>query len=216
MPKFFNKTFSGDPLIGIMADSHGRPETIEAALAALGEWNCRAIYHLGDVCDSTYPETAGACLRPLWEQNVITIKGNNDHTVAANYLDRDKPPVSPEVLQYLYNLPLIKYYQNAVFTHSLPFVRELGLSSMIGTMGQPELSRSFRKFTKQIIFRGHSHSPEIVWPRDQQIESRSLAAGEIFCLTGKIPCVVTCGALTRGLCMVWNTKANCIESLSLN
>lgn len=203
-------------MIGIMADSHGKSETIVAALAALKDRDCRTIYHLGDVCDSTNPGTAGACLRPLQEHNVITIKGNNDHTVAANYLGRKKTRVSPEVLQYLYHLPLIKYYKYAIFAHSLPFVQELGLSSMIGTMGRAELSRFFSEFPEHVLFRGHSHSPEIVWFRNQQVESLSLAVGEVFNITAKIPCVVTCGALTSRLCMIWNTKAGVVESLSFD
>jgi predicted phosphodiesterase len=49
-------------LIGIMADSHGQPDTIKAALAALSNLACRTVYHLGDVCDSAHPETAEACV----------------------------------------------------------------------------------------------------------------------------------------------------------
>ena len=96
-------------MIGIMADSHGQPETITAALGMLTDIDCRPIYHLGDVCDSTHPETAEACLGPLRDSRVIIIK----------------------------------------------------------------------------------------------IE-----------LTEKIPCVVTCGALTRGFCMAWNPEENVIECLS--
>jgi predicted phosphodiesterase len=201
-------------LIGIMADSHGQSETIEDALALLKDRGCQPIYHLGDICDSTHPETAGACLQPLQMHRVITIKGNNDHAIVANHIGRKKTPVSPEILQYLQRLPLMKYYRNALFVHSLPFVRELGLSSMIGAMGQNESRRFFREFPEHIVFRGHSHSPEISWLLNQQIEARSLAVGEIFHLSQKIPCIVTCGALTRGLCMLWHTEENVVECLS--
>ncbi len=90
----------------------------------------------------------------------------------------------------------------------------MGLSSMIGNMGDRETLRFFKEFPDRVIFRGHSHSPEIVWLRGQQIARRSLVAGEKFELTEKIPCVVTCGALTRGFCMVWNPAENVIECLS--
>ena len=201
-------------MIGIIADSHARTETIVAALKILKDYDCRHIYHLGDICDSTHPETAGACLRPLQEHGVVTIKGNNDHAIVANHLGRKKTPVPPETLQYLERLPLMKYYRNALFVHSLPFVRELGLSSMIGTMGQNESRRFFQKFPMHILFRGHSHSPEISWLLNQKIVARSLAVGEKFNLSQKIPCIVTCGALTRGLCMVWRTEENVVECLS--
>jgi hypothetical protein len=64
----------GTAMIGIMADSHGQPETIAAALGVFTDMDCRLIYHLGDVCDSTHPETAEACLGPLRDPRVITIK----------------------------------------------------------------------------------------------------------------------------------------------
>jgi len=201
-------------MIGIMADSHGQPETISAALGMLTDIDCRSIYHLGDVCDSTRPETAEACLGLLKDPHVMIIKGNNDHAIVANHIDQARPPVSPEILQYLRNLPLVKYHLNAIFTHSLPFVRELGLSSMIGDMGDRETHRFFKEFPDRVIFRGHSHSPEIVWLQGHQIARRSIVAGEKIELTEKSPCVVTCGALTRGLCMVWNPEENIVECLS--
>ena len=202
-------------LIGIMADSHGQAEPIKAALAAFETLSCQAVYHLGDVCDSGHPETAEACLRLLQEQHVLMIRGNNDHAIIAKYTDRQNPIFAREVWRYLKAAPLTRYYQNAVFTHSLPFAGTLGLACMIGLMGQKEARRSFDEFPHHIIFRGHSHSPEIVRPRARGAASRRLGPGEIMDLAGRIPCVVTCGALTRGLYMVWNPLQNSIKSLSL-
>ena len=201
-------------MIGIMADSHGQPETITAALGMLTDIDCRPIYHLGDVCDSTHPETAEACLGRLRDPRVIIIKGNNDQALVANHIGQARPPVSPENLQCLRNLPLVKYHLNAIFAHSLPFVRELGLASMIGNLGDPEAHRVFKEFPDRVIFRGHGHSPEIVWLQGQKITSRSISTGEKFELTAKIPCVVTCGALTRGFCMAWDPEENVIKCLS--
>jgi len=197
-----------------MADSHGQPETITAALGMLTDIDCRPIYHLGDVCDSTHPETAEACLGRLRDPRVIMIKGNNDQALVANHIGQARPPVSPENLQCLRNLPLVKYHLNAIFAHSLPFVRELGLASMIGNLGDPEAHRVFKEFPDRVIFRGHGHSPEIVWLQGQKITSRSISTGEKFELTAKIPCVVTCGALTRGFCMAWDPEENVIKCLS--
>ena len=140
-------------------------------------------------------------------------KGNNDQVIVANHIGREKSPVAPEVLQALKKLDLVKYYQNAMFIHSLPFIRELGLSSLIGTMGPPEISRFFNEFPGHILFRGHSHNPEIAWRQGRQVRVQSLSAGVQLNLSERIPCVVTCGALTRGLCMIWNPEENYIESL---
>jgi predicted phosphodiesterase len=203
-------------LIGIMADSNGQIRAIEAALEALEPSACRAVYHLGDVCDSTRPETAEACLRLLMEQQVIMIKGNNDHAIFASHMDRPIPFKAPEVWRYLQTAPLIRRYQDAVFTHSLPFVEALGLSSMIGNMGESEALRSFKEFPRHIVFRGHSHSPEIARPQRHGVVLRSLRPGEKIDLTGQIPAVVTCGALTRGSYMVWNPQEGSLDVMSLN
>ena len=201
-------------MIGIMADSHGKPESISKALSLLNGMNCEPIYHLGDVCDSTRPETVEACLEPLRDHGVILIKGNNDHAVVANHFGRQSPPVSREVLKYLKNLPLAKHHRNALFVHSLPFTREMGLASLIGDLGEREKRRFIDEFPNQIMFRGHGHSPEISWSRGRRFVSRSLVAGEKVDLKGKVPCAVTCGALSRGYFMTWSPADNIIECLS--
>jgi len=201
-------------MIGIMADSHGQTGTICDALAVLDELGCDSIYHLGDICDSAHPETANACIQILQDRKVITIKGNNDQVTVANHRGRETSPVSQEVLATLRNLDLAKYHPRAMFIHSLPFIHELGLSSLIGTMGQKEIHRYCRKYPEQILFRGHSHNPEIAWLKGQQVMAESLTAGVRLNLMDRIPCVVTCGALTRGLCMIWDPAKNYILSIA--
>jgi len=201
-------------MIGIMADSHGQVDAIRSALAVFVDAGCRSVYHLGDVCDSTRPETANACMRLLQDRCVKAIKGNNDQAIVANHSGREKSPVSQEVLQALRQLDLVKYYQHAMFIHSLPFVRELGLSSMIGTMGAVEIRRFCNEFFGRVLFRGHSHHPEIAWLQDRQVKVQPLSAGVQLHLSKNISWVVTCGALTRGLCMIWNPADNVIECIS--
>ncbi len=201
-------------LVGIMADSHGRADTISNALAVLAAAGCRSLYHLGDVCDSTIPETADACMGLLLDRGVKTIKGNNDQTIVANHIGRENSPVSKEVLQALKQLELVKYHRQAILVHSLPFIQERGLASTIGTMGPPEIRRFGSEFPGHILFRGHSHNPEIAWLQGRRVEVQSLSAGMKLKLSGKIPCVVTCGSLTRGFCMVWDPEENYIESIS--
>ena len=203
-------------MIGIMADSHGNPEIIRTALDAIKGMNCRRIYHLGDVCDSNRPETAEACLEPLQAQLVITIKGNNDHAIVANHIGRRDATLSSDILKYIQNLPLMQSYKHAVFTHSLPFADTMGLACMIGTMSEKEALRSFMAFPHHVIFRGHSHMPEIMRRRRRRVESHTPAVGVKIKLAEKMPCVVTCGALTRGLYMIWNPEENYIKSLSFN
>ena len=203
-------------MIGIMADSHGQVDTIRDALAVLASAGCGSIYHLGDACDSNLPETANTCMRLLQDHRVITIKGNNDHAIIASHMGREISPVSQTVLRSIQDLDLVKNYGNAIFIHSLPFARELGLASMIGTMGPREIRRFFKEFPGHILFRGHSHSPEIAWLSGGQVQVKSLVAGAKLDLSERTPCVVTCGALTRGLCIIWNPEENDIECISFH
>lgn len=203
-----------ETLIGIMADSHGQSAAIRGALAVFDEVGCELIYHLGDICDSTHPETANACIHALQERQVKAIKGNNDQVIVANHSGRETSPVSQEVLATLRDLDLAKYHPPAMFIHSLPFIHELGLSSLIGNMGRKEIRRYCREHPEQILFRGHSHNPEIAWLKGQQVMFESLVVGVRLDLLDRIPCVVTCGALSRGLCMIWDPAENYIESLS--
>jgi len=199
-----------------MADSHGQPNTILAALIQLKRLNCRTIFHLGDVCDSTRPETVEACLRPLREHGVITVKGNNDHAIVANQLGLNDAKPGPAGLKYIRDLPLAISYHNAVLTHSLPFVDRLGLACMIGTMSEKEARDCFIEFPRHVIFRGHSHRPEILFARGARIVSRTPAVGVKIHLSEKLPCVITCGALTRGWYMIWDAEKNYIVSLAFD
>lgn len=196
---------------GITADSHGSPEAIEAGIAFLQERSCRPIYHLGDICDSHRPETANECVRLLKDNEILAIKGNNDYAIL---LSRDKELIHETTRQYLEALPLIRKLGNALFVHSLPFTEELGLSSMIGVMRQRVAKRFFKEFDRNILFRGHSHSPEIINQVEGKVLRTNIKKGEKINLNQTLPCIITCGALTEGLCMVWDQEEASLASLS--
>lgn len=197
--------------IGIIADSHGFPEKIHAALEFLADRDCGYLIHLGDICDSTRPQTAEACVRPLQKFAVDVIRGNNDHQIVVNHDGQCQSMIPPDVLDYLKKLPLVREYQNAVFTHSLPFARELGLSSMVGALGNLQLHQFFRTYPQGLLFRGHSHSPHVHFEKNNQVISQKLYANQKVDLMDRLPCVVTCGALTRGFCMLWTPGQRTIE-----
>ncbi len=197
--------------IGIIADSHGRWDKIVAALNFLIDRGCRHIIHLGDICDSAHPQTAEACVRPLQKFTVDAIKGNNDHQIVVNNGGSHHSVIPADVLDFLQKLPLVRKYQHAVFTHSLPFARELGLSSMVGTMGNSHVRQFFRRYPQGLLFRGHSHSPQVYFKENGQVFSQKLFPGRKIDLTDCLPCVVTCGALTRGFCLMWMPDLHAIE-----
>ena len=201
--------------IGIMADSHGQPEAIETAIELLKSHGCDTLYHLGDICDTRYPETADRCVQLLKVYRVRAVKGNNDHVVVVNHQHREDSPVSPETLAYLTGLPQRLEDDHVWFTHSLPFVEELGAAGMMWSMGFSEATRFFGDYPSMSLFRGHSHTPEIMYRKSGKVLSEPLLPGRETELSGKLPFVITCGALMNSVCMMWQPEAQVIQSLSL-
>jgi predicted phosphodiesterase len=201
-----------DISIGIMADSHGMRETIAEAVELFHKKNCRLIYHLGDICDSDRPETADSCAEILRKNNILAVKGNNDHALSANHPGEK---ISGETIRFLSSLPLVAEYGEAVLTHSLPFAEKLGLSCMIRGMGKTEAALFFKKHPDKILFRGHSHSPEIISKEDGEIISRTISSGENMKLDGRLPCIITCGSLAAGYCMKWSPGEKTVECYSI-
>jgi predicted phosphodiesterase len=186
-----------------MADSHGRPDTITAASEYLKLRGCTALVHLGDICDSLCPETARACVDIIQSQEIIALKGNNDHSLAGSLATRKGPAALSAVAEFLRSLPIVYRHANAIFTHSRPFFEELGPVSLIGTMDIDAVQQFFDKAPAAILFRGHAHTPGIVWLASQDVVAQPMAAHVSIDLASRIPCVVTCGALTHGYCMTW-------------
>jgi len=202
--------------IGIMADSHGQPDAIKKALTRLEQEDCRQVYHLGDICDSSHPETADACVRLLQKRGVLAIKGNNDHRVVIDHLHASRAYISGETIDYLRSLPQMLKCDGAIGAHSLPFPDDLGPACMIWAMKDNDIRRFFLEFPHDLLFRGHDHSPWIAWQNDNDIITRPISTGEELTLKDRFPYVITCGALTRGLCMVWHMEKMSLACLSIH
>jgi predicted phosphodiesterase len=198
--------------VGIMADSHGNAGSIAGAIEFLKKEHCDAIFHLGDICDSFNPDTVEDCVGLLLKHGVCSLKGNNDHTIVVNHSGKKLPQVSNRVISYLADLPLKKRYREAEFVHSLPFTRELGLASLIGVMGRQEAARFFQQTPRRLLFRGHSHSPEVIRPGTGKMSVERLKPDHNRLFRVNPPVIITCGALTRGYCMIWHPHERKIES----
>ncbi|MBT4364785.1 MAG: hypothetical protein HOD17_09890 [Desulfobacteraceae bacterium] len=199
---------------GIMADSHGNAETIAGAVCFLKANGCSRLYHLGDICDSQHPETADECITLLRDNDVIAIKGNNDHEILINQQYQPGKYISQENITYLKDLVPVVNEEKIVYAHSLPYYKELGLSCMTRGMGKKTADIYMKNNPKKILFRGHSHSPEIIFNNGNGITIKSLTPGHKTDIGDKIPCIITCGALTRGLCMIFEYHNKTISCVS--
>ncbi len=191
-----------------MADSHGDPEAIDNGALYLKDKGCTALYHLGDICDSTCLKSADSCVAQVRNHGIVAVKGNNDHTLAADARGRSDGGIRPAAISFLENLPLSLSVGSAKLVHSRPFVRQLGLSAMIGVMGSREVEGFFRENPRGLLFRGHSHKPEIIDRMGKRIRFLSISAGHIIELAEHRPCIVTCGALTLGFVMIWEPESD--------
>jgi predicted phosphodiesterase len=201
-------------LIGIVADSHGQAESLADGLAFLRKKGCDTLYHLGDICDSLHPETADTCVGLLLEFEVNCVKGNNDHAVVVNHGGRKSASVHVDTVDYLRGLPLVIEFPKSLLAHSLPFERELGLACMVGAMTRDYALDFFRKFNDRILFRGHSHTPGIIrQDRHGRVTSEAILPGQTIEINRPTACIVTCGALDRGLCLLWSPEDRRITSL---
>jgi predicted phosphodiesterase len=191
-----------------MADSHGDPAAIAAGALFLKRQGCTALYHLGDICDATLWKTADDCVAQVRRHDIVAVKGNNDHTLAADARGRSDGGIQPTTIAFLENLPLSLAVGSAKLVHSRPFVRQLGLSAMIGVMGSREAGDFFRENPCGLLFRGHSHKPELIDRMGKGIRFFSISAGHIIELAERRPCIVTCGALTSGFVMIWEPESD--------
>jgi predicted phosphodiesterase len=200
--------------VGIMADSHGRVNALSAGISLLRRQGCDTLYHLGDICDSAYPDTTRDCLALIAEHHVLAVKGNNEHAIAVNLQDHEDDPGAILLASFLERLPLVRNHEEALLAHSLPFENELGLSAMVRVMEPLAANLFFKMYPGGVLFRGHSHTPEIIYSRDGRAATRSIPVDETISLADLRPCVVTCGALMDGLCLVWDPAGDWIRSLS--
>ena len=194
-----------------MADSHGDANAIVMAVDFLKGNACHALYHLGDICDARRWETADDCVELVIHCGIRAVMGNNDHTLTADARGRKPAGIRRDTLSFLENLPLRLSVGSARLVHSRPFIKRLGLSAMIGGIGQREAGTFFRENPDGLLFRGHSHQPELISPGEADIRFSSLVAGQTIELAAVRPCIVTCGALTAGWAMIWEPDGDRLQ-----
>jgi len=202
--------------IGIMADSHGDPESIDKGAIFLKQQGCITLVHLGDICDSNRFDTADACVDRMKTHDIVAVKGNNDHTLTTDARGRKETGILPGTLSFLEDLPLSLTVGHANFVHSRPFVKRLGLSAMIGTIGRRDAETYFKENPDGLLLRGHSHTPEMIHRIDNQVHFDPVDPGQTLELAGKRPCIITCGALTAGVVMIWEADEDRLTCCSFS
>ena len=197
--------------IGLMADSHGDAALITSAAAALRSRGCALCVHLGDIVDTTRPETIDACLQALDAGRIKAVRGNNEHTLLLNR----SAGLGRQAEGTMRAMPFGRRIGSALLVHSLPFEDAVGVRCLFENMDVVQLERFFASHPGTQLFRGHSHQPEIVRLRDASLVRQSMPEGHPVPLAACQPVVITCGALADGLCLVWDRQMETVELVSL-
>jgi predicted phosphodiesterase len=192
--------FQTDSAIGIISDSHGQVAQLSQTIQYLQEKQCKTIIHLGDICDTVHIHTADQCISVIQKYNIVAIRGNNDHALSLV----DNPEIDQRTRDYIQSLPLVLQTNQLFFAHSLPFVNELGLSCMIQNLNSRLINLCFNSLGKNaILFRGHSHQPEIVFQTNKDYKRITMNFPVKKDLNDLCPCVITCGTVMNGQCMIY-------------
>jgi predicted phosphodiesterase len=192
--------YQTDSAIGIITDSHGQMKLLSRSIQYLQENQCETIIHLGDICDSVNIHTADQCISLIQNHKIIAIRGNNDHALSF----ADTPEIDQTTRDYIRSLPLVVQNHQLFFTHSVPFVNELGLSCMIQNLNSRFIKLCFDSLGKNaILFRGHSHKPEIIVHSNKGYQRTAMNFPVKKNLNDLCPCVITCGTVMNGQCMIY-------------
>lgn len=203
---------SAENRIGIMADSHGDPALLQAAIAVFSSLRCTRYVHLGDIVDTARPETAEACLLSLKKLGILAIRGNNEHTLLLN----QSSGIDRRAFAAIRKMPLVRRIESALLAHSLPFETAMGPRCMYEDLNTDHLGHFFRSYTGMQLFRGHSHQPEVIRPSGAALHREKCLPGCPIPLPPRQSAVITCGALAEGICLVWDRQQETIEFIPLS
>jgi len=197
--------------IGIMADSHGNAALIARAAALLCARGCALCIHLGDIIDTTRPDTIDACLQALEAGRIKAIRGNNEHTLLLNRSAWLRRPAGDAIRA----MPFGRRIGPALLVHSLPFDEALGARCLLEDMDAGRLGWFFGAYPETTLFRGHSHRPEIVRSSKASLVRQPMPEGCPVSLAARQPAVITCGALADGRCMIWDRRQGIVTLVAL-
>jgi len=170
------------------------------------------MFHLGDICDSFYLEESAECIRLLQDYQVLAVKGNNDHVITRYHDSHDRLTLTLPQRNWLNQLPLVRYFRGGIFTHSLPFEHELGLSCMVRPLETTQAEQFFSQFPRSILFRGHSHVSEIISSSSPSTRT-PLPFNQAVDLLQSGYSIITCGALLENICAIWQPDEHLLTSL---
>ena len=150
---------------GIISDIHGNQEALEAALQHLASRRVDELVCVGDMVG--YGADPNACVNTIREITETIVAGNHDHAAVGltsidSFNEYAKEAVlwtgvvlSEENKQLIRTLPFSLTLGDALVVHASPYEPE----QWHYLFTEAELHMTFRHFSQQVCFIGHSHHP---------------------------------------------------------
>lgn len=203
--------------IGLVADSHSDLEALRAACRVLGDRGVQGIVHLGDICDSLQVDVLEACTRFLRENEILSVKGNNDFLL--ENLLRHQPPAervrNADLAAFLRDLPVTMVWGDVCFAHSLPFDSLRAFYEPIDVGSADRARDVFQSTPYRILFCGHSHSPVAFrWNRGL-VKRESVPAEESVLLDPAERYIFVIGSVAEGECALYDRGEGLFQRIRL-
>jgi predicted phosphodiesterase len=179
--------------IGLIADSHGKNDLLIKSIRTLRDAGAQTLLHLGDICDSLDPYTAGDTVKILKQHSIPGVLGNNEYSMITEHHNAHVQNISADVMNYLKQLPYVMSIGSIWFTHSAPFKWPAATRRPITEYLPHFIDKG--DFPFEILFRGHSHQPSIIEIHDKKTKKIPAQAGKRQKLNRNKRYVITVGAV---------------------
>jgi len=200
-------------LIGILADSHGRPDALRAGIEALRDRKADRLIHLGDVVDTLRLETVDECVRMLIENRIDGVLGNHEYSLVTHHFKRYTERFSKTTMNYVRSLPYLLEISDVCFTHFSP---EGGVHGLYAATDEYSYEAILQNTAWPVLINGHSHEPHIYRRLDGAVESVEFDMGRPFMLMRGARYILTCGALEDLRCALFDLEARSFEVISVH
>jgi predicted phosphodiesterase len=214
-----NHSYTDAVRIGLLADSHGNLPATVSCIRRLRLAKVDLMMHLGDFFDSLGDKNLLNILNTIQQNNILTVKGNNDYQVE-KALDNGSSILMPSserkrVSGFLKGVPMKRVISDICFAHSLPYdsIRSFYEPVDIGTPDQAV--RLFNHTPYRIIFCGHSHHPVVFRWRSGGVTREGINPEKPLCLKASERYIIIVGSAESGECGLFDVAQNIYQRIRI-
>lgn len=190
--------------IGLIADSHGSLEAVPSCINRLKQLHADAMVHLGDIFDSLYNDNLYETITTIQQNNIFSVKGNNDYQIEKMLSNGHQFDISAEekkkIISFLKKMPMKLVEDNICFTHSLPFDSVRSFYEPVDTGFTDRAELLFEKTPYQIIFCGHSHTSVLFRWRKGRVTREKFNLDQEMFLDPSERYIIIVGSAENGEC----------------